>query len=207
MSRCPSRTTRNCQEVVELTKTYSAREVLRQKDFAQLTPRELIAVKRLMALLIWQMGMRTTRRYVRGRAGILDLRRSLRRNLRHGGELLIWSHRMPKVKPRPLVVIADISGSMEQYTRLLLHFIYGLANELRRHVEVFVFGTRLTRITRELRQKDADQALQEVTAVVKDWSGGTRIGEALKTFNYDWGCRVRHEAHCLGRFSDRRDSK
>jgi uncharacterized protein len=180
------------QEVVELTRTYSARELLRHKDFAQLTPGELLAVKQLMAALVWQMGVRTTRRYVPGRAGMVDLRRSLRRNLRHGGDLLIWAYRMPKVKPRPLVVIADISGSMEQYTRLLLHFIYGMANELRRHVEVFVFSTRLTRITRQLRQKDADRALQEVTAVVKDWSGGTRIGDALKTFNYDWGRRVLH---------------
>jgi hypothetical protein len=178
------------QEVIELTRTYSERELLRQQDFAHLTREEFLAIKQMMAELIWRMSERTTRRYTPGRDGLIDIRRSLRRNLRHGGELLIWSYRTPKIKPRPLIILADISGSMEAYTRLLLHFMYGVTNGLRRRVEVFVFGTRLTRITRQLRRKNVDQALDDVTAVVKDWSGGTRMGDALKTFNYVWGRRV-----------------
>ena len=178
------------QEIIELTRTYSERELLRQRDFAHLTQEEFHAIKQMMAGLIWRMSLRTTRRYTPGRDELIDLRRSLRRNLRHGGEMLIWAYRTPKVKPRPLIIIADISGSMEAYTRLLLHFMYGVTNGARRRVEVFVFGTRLTRITRQLRHKDVDQSLDEVTSVVKDWSGGTRIGDALKTFNFDWGRRV-----------------
>lgn len=178
------------QEVIELTRTYSAAEMLRQQDFAHLTRQEFAAIKQMMAALIWRMSLRTTRRYTPGRNDMIDLRRSLRRNLRHGGEMLIWAYRTLKVKPRPLIIIADISGSMESYTRLLLHFMYGVTNGLRRRVEVFVFGTRLTRITRQLRRKNVDQALDEVTGAVKDWSGGTRIGDALKTFNFEWGRRV-----------------
>jgi uncharacterized protein with von Willebrand factor type A (vWA) domain len=98
--------------------------------------------------------------------------------------------RTPKRKPRPLVVIADISGSMERYTRLLLHFIYGLVQSPGRRVEAFVFSTRLTRITRQLEYKDVDEALSEVSDAVHDWAGGTRTGESLKDFNYHWGRRV-----------------
>jgi uncharacterized protein with von Willebrand factor type A (vWA) domain len=110
--------------------------------------------------------------------------------LRFGGEILLWERRQRKVKPRPLVIIADISGSMERYTRLLLHFIYSLSEGLHQKVEAFVFSTRLTRITRQLRERDVDQALLLVSRQVPDWSGGTRIGEALKTFNFVWGRRV-----------------
>jgi uncharacterized protein len=178
------------QEVVELTQTYSEREALRQKDFADLTPAELAAVKRMMAEVVWELGRRRTRRYLPGRAGLLDIRRSMRQNLRYGSEILKWSYSTPKIKLRPLVVLADISGSMQQYTRPLLQFLYGLKHGLRQRVEVFVFGTRLTYVTRQLRHKDVDEALQEVTDAVQDWSGGTRIGDAVKTFNYQWARRV-----------------
>jgi uncharacterized protein with von Willebrand factor type A (vWA) domain len=94
------------------------------------------------------------------------------------------------LKPRPLIVIADISGSMERYTRLLLHFIYGMKSTLTQPVEAFVFSTRLTRITRPLQIRDLDLALKNVGKVVNDWAGGTRIGESLKTFNFEWGRRV-----------------
>ncbi|MGH9366860.1 MAG: vWA domain-containing protein, partial [Thermoanaerobaculia bacterium] len=117
-------------------------------------------------------------------------RRTLRRSLRHGGEILEWAKREPAVKPRPLVVLADISGSMERYTRLLLLFLYGLAQGLDRRVETFLFGTRLTRITRELSGRDPRHALAGVSRAVPDWSGGTRIGESLKSFNFRWGRRV-----------------
>jgi uncharacterized protein with von Willebrand factor type A (vWA) domain len=176
--------------VLEATFTYSAREVLRRKDFAELTGEELEAVKRLMAELVWRLGKRRTRRRRPGQGPLFDLRRTLRRNLKYGGEVLEWARREPKLKPRPLVVIADISGSMERYTRLLLQFIYSLAEGLEQQVEAFVFGTRLTCITRQLRGRDADRALEAISGSVPDWSGGTRIGEALKTFNFDWARRV-----------------
>jgi len=176
--------------ILQVTVTYSDREVLRRKDFSELTGEELTAIKQLMAELVWQLGERRTRRRQPGRGELLDLRRTVRRNLRYGGEVLIWARREPKFKPRPLVVLADISGSMERYTRLLLHFIYSLTAGLDQPVEAFVFSTRLTRITRQLRDRDVDRALREVSLAVPDWSGGTRIGESLKIFNFEWGRRV-----------------
>lgn len=178
------------QPVIEVTRTYSQREILRHKDFGELTPDEIQTVKRFMAQMIWELGQRQTRRQRPGRGPQFDLRRSLRRNLRYGGELLEWPRRQPKFKPRPLVVIADISGSMERYTRLLLYFIYSLAEGLEQPVEAFVFSTHLTRVTYQLRGRDIDHALQEVSRAVSDWAGGTRIGEAVKTFNFEWGRRV-----------------
>lgn len=176
--------------VIQVTLTYSAQEVLRHKDFAELTGEELEAIKQLMTTLVWHLGERRTRRKRPGPGQLFDLRRTIRHNLKYGGEMLQWAYREPKVKPRPLIVIADISGSMERYTRLLLHFIYSLAVGLEQPVESFVFSTHLTRITRQLRGRDVDRALREVSLAVTDWSGGTRIGEALKTFNFDWGRRV-----------------
>jgi uncharacterized protein len=178
------------QPVIELTQTYSAREKLRRKDFSQLTAVEVEEVKRVMAHLVWQLGQRRSRRRRPGRGHQLDFRRSLRRNLRYGGEMLEWSRREYKYKPRPLVVIADISGSMERYTSLLLHFLYSLAEGLAQPVESFVFSTRLTRTTRQLRGRDIERALADVSAQVSDWAGGTRIGEAIKSFNFEWGRRV-----------------
>ncbi len=176
--------------VLQVVATYSQREVLRRKDFAELTGEELEAIKRLMSELVWRLGERRTRRRRPGRGPQLDLRRTLRRSLRYGGEVLVWARRTPKFKPRPLVILADISGSMERYTRLLLHFIYSLTAALNQPVEAFVFSTRLTRVTRQLRDRNVDRALREVSHAVPDWSGGTRIGEALKTFNFEWGRRV-----------------
>jgi hypothetical protein len=175
---------------LDTTQTYSAQEILRQKDFAELDADELEAIKKLIAHLVWQLGFRRTRRYRPGRGLTIDMRRSLRRNLGYGGELLEWSFRKPRFKPRPLVIIADISGSMERYTRLLLHFVYGLTKGLENSVEAFVFGTRLTRISRQLEHKDVDRSMMEITRSVSDWSGGTRIGAAIKRFNYDWARRV-----------------
>ena len=176
--------------VIQVTLTYSASEVLRRKDFAALTGEELDAIQGLIAALVWQLGERRTRRKQPGYRQLLDLRRTLRQNMRYGGEVIEWAYREPKIKPRPLVIVADISGSMERYTRLLLHFIYSLTAGLAQPVESFVFSTRLTRITRQLQERDVDRALRDVTRAVPDWSGGTRIGEALKSFNFDWGRRV-----------------
>jgi uncharacterized protein with von Willebrand factor type A (vWA) domain len=176
--------------VVHPALTYSAREVLRRKDFADLTPQELEAVRTLMAEIVWRVRERRTRRRRPGRGHFIDLRRTIRRNLRYGGEILDWAEREAKRKPRPLVIIADVSGSMERYTRLLLLFTYGLANALEQKVEAFVFSTRLTRITREVSERNLDRALREVARAVPDWSGGTRIGDALRTFNVEWARRV-----------------
>ena len=176
--------------VIEVTRTYSNREVLRHKDFAQMTEEESVAVHELMSHLRWKISERRTRRRRPGKGEMLDLRRTLRKSLRAGGEIFSWSYREPKLKPRPLVIIADISGSMERYTRVLLHFIYGMKSALTQRVEAFVFSTRLTRITRPLQIRDLDLALKNVGSLVHDWAGGTRIGESLKTFNFEWGRRV-----------------
>ena len=176
--------------LIQATLTYSEREVLRQKDFSDLTAEELQAVHRLMAEIVWRVRERRTRRRRPGHGRLVDLRRTVRLNLRYGGEVLDWAEREHKTKPRPLVIIADVSGSMERYTRLLLMFTYGLARALEQKVEAFVFSTRLTRITRQLKERDLDRSLREVSRAVPDWSGGTRIGEALRTFNFEWGRRV-----------------
>ena len=175
---------------IELTRTYSARELLREKDFAELSAEEIRAVKEMMTELLWQLGQQRTRRHKPGSGNHIDLRRSLRQSLRNGGEILEWSYRRPKYRPRPLVIIADISGSMERYTRMLLHFIYSLRKGADQPIEAFLFGTRLTRITRQLRDSNVDRAMEEVSRAVPDWSGGTRIGQALRRFNFDWARRV-----------------
>lgn len=175
---------------LDLTQMYSAQEILRQKEFSELDADELNAVRNLISQLAWQLGDKRSYRYKPGRGQLIDMRRSLRRNLHHGGEILQWSYRRPKIKPRPLVVIADISGSMERYARLLLHFVYSLSVGLEQAVESFVFSTRLTRLTFLLRDKDIDKVMKEVSQTVPDWSGGTRIGDALKRFNFQWARRV-----------------
>ena len=186
----PSSTSSQEMSVIDVTRTYSNRELLRHKNFAEMNADESGAIKQMMSHLLWKVSERRTRRLRAGKAHRIDLRRTLRRSLRSEGEILRWSYREPKLKPRPLVVIADISGSMERYTRLLLHFIYGMKAALSQPVEAFVFSTRLTRITRPLQIRDLDLALKNVGQLVNDWAGGTRIGESLKTFNFDWGRRV-----------------
>jgi uncharacterized protein len=176
--------------IIEVTRTYSDRELLRHKNFAEMNSEESEAIKQMMSRLLWRVSERRTRRHHPGKGHLIDLRRTLRRSLRSEGEIFNWSYREPKLKPRPLIVIADISGSMERYTRLLLHFIYGMTSALSQPVEAFVFSTRLTRITRPLQIRDLDLALKNVGLLVNDWAGGTRIGESLKTFNFEWGRRV-----------------
>ncbi len=189
-STSPSTAESDEPPLIQATLTYSEREVLRQKDFSDLTAEELKAVQWLMAEIVWRVRERRSRRRRPGHGRLIDLRRTVRLNLRYGGELLDWAEREPKFKPRPLVIIADVSGSMERYTRLLLLFTYGLAKALEQRVEAFVFSTRLTRITRQLKERNLDRALCEVSRAVPDWSGGTRIGEALRAFNFEWGRRV-----------------
>ena len=174
---------------IDMSQTYSAREVLRQKDFADYTPAEMAQARTMMSELSWEIGQRKTRRTQVGEGTALDWRRTFRQNLKYGGELLELSHREPREKTRPLVLICDVSGSMERYTRLLLHFIHTIAGDLGR-VEAFLFATRLTRITRYLNYRGVDQAVNEVSRAVPDWAGGTRIGDAIKAFNYTWARRT-----------------
>jgi len=169
---------------------FSAEEALRRKDFEEFSWEEMRQARELMAKMRWRLGMRETRRLRPSRHGAsLDLRRTFRRSLRTAGEPVSLARRERRRKPRPLVIICDISGSMSLYSRLLLHFIHTVSNG-RENVETFVFGTRLTRITRQLARRDVDAAVQDVTKTVQDWSGGTRIGESLRTFNYRWARRT-----------------
>ncbi len=169
---------------------YSAIELLRRKDFESYTWEEMQEAKRLMAEMHWHLGQRPTRRKAPSRKGDYpDLRRIIRRNMKYGAEFIELTWRKTRRKPRPLIIICDISGSMSLYSRLLLHFIHTISNGLQ-HTEAFVFGTRLTRITRQLRKRDVDEAVSDVSKNVQDWSGGTRIGECLRAFNYEWARRV-----------------
>ena len=179
------------QPVVDLQRAFSAREVLRQRDFAEYTPSETAAAQAMMAELSWDLGQRRTRRHTRSRdaAGEVDLRRSMRRSLAYGGEMVTLARRRRATRPRPLVLICDVSGSMERYTRMLLHFVHTVA-AAGAPVEAFLFATRLTRITRHLAHRGVDRAVAEVAHAVPDWAGGTRIGEAVKAFNYRWARRV-----------------
>ena len=171
---------------VELVATYSRDEAFKQKDFADFTAEEVAAAKELIKRMMWPVTpRRTRRRSARGKGRYLDLRRTVRQSLRHQGELLRLQYEGPKRKPRPIVVLCDISGSMEAYARMLLHFMHAVSEGMHR-VESFVFGTRLTRITRALERRDIDEALAAVSDEVRDWGGGTRIGAALKAFNYEW---------------------
>ncbi|MFI5274537.1 MAG: VWA domain-containing protein [Ktedonobacterales bacterium] len=172
------------------SRTFSADEVLRRKDFELYSWEELQEAKALMQRARWRLGERTTRRLRRARHGrTRDRRGPVRRSLRTGGEPVELAWRRVRRKPRPLVIICDISGSMSVYSRLLLHFVHTVSNGLG-NVETFVFATRLTRITRQLARRDVDEAVHEVTRSVQDWSGGTRIGDSLSTFNYAWARRV-----------------
>jgi uncharacterized protein with von Willebrand factor type A (vWA) domain len=169
---------------------YSPGEVLRHKDFGHYTRDELADAQRFLTGMRWSVTRRRSLRQGPSKRGRrLDLRRSLRSNLRHGGEMFQLARRAPKLKRRKLVLLCDISGSMDRYTRLLLHFLHAMERSLD-SAEVFVFGTRLTRITHALRTRDPDSAIAAVTDEVQDWSGGTRIGESLRTFNRRWARRV-----------------
>lgn len=169
--------------------SYSAREVSRTKDFASFTEAELEQAKLLVAELAWNPGQRRTRRWRSDRGPQLDPRRLLRQNLRYGAELFSLPTRARRVKRRPVVLLCDVSGSMERYVRMLLHFVHSLSSAPGR-VEAFLFATRLTRITHDLQQRGADQAVRRILTGVPDWGGGTRIGDAIRTFNVQWARRV-----------------
>lgn len=169
--------------------TYSPHEILRKKDFASFTREELDQAKRFMKEMTWEVSERATRRKMPGGREYFDARAMLRQSVRYGGEVFDMAWKQTRFKPRQLIALCDISGSMENYSRILLHFMHTLeAAHVR--VEAFTFSTRLSRITRQLRVKNVDAALRAVTWAVDDWAGGTRIGEALRTFNFKWSRRV-----------------
>ncbi len=167
---------------------YSAEELLRHKDFDAMTWQETEQVRRLLEQAPWRVSQRKTRRLRPARSGRIDLRRTARHAIRSSGELVRLFRRRPRLRRRPLVLVCDVSGSMERYSRLLMIFAHAIAR--REDLEAFVFSTRLTRITRLLRQRDLDRALASVSKGVHDFSGGTRIGEALADFNRRWARRV-----------------
>ena len=170
--------------------TWSDREVLRTMDFETMSLAEQEAAKRAMAkmrLPLRPVPARRFRLHPRGRRP--DLRATLRGAMRTGGDFVALRRRRRLRRPPPLVVICDISGSMARYSRMLLHFMHAVTND-RDRVHCFLFGTRLTNVTRQLRQKDVDTALAGVAEAVEDWSGGTRIGASLRSFNRLWSRRV-----------------
>jgi uncharacterized protein with von Willebrand factor type A (vWA) domain len=170
---------------------YSAAEVLRHRDFDRMTASELRDAERLIDLLTPRLEQRRTRRqelHHRGRR--VAQRQMFRHTMATGGEAVDWLWSRPIRRPRQIVVLCDISGSMERQSRLLLRFIQALAATNRVRTESFVFGTRLTRVTRVLRERDRDAALRRVAETVTDWAGGTRIGDSFRDFNLHWARRV-----------------
>ena len=170
--------------------TVSGNEMLRGKDFAQMSAAEIADAKREIAALRLPFDTVRTRRFRADPHGRrIDPRAMMRQASRTGGELILPKFRSAREVHPPLVVLADISGSMSQYTRIFLHFLHALT-EKRRRVHTFVFGTRLTNLTRQMRHRDPDDALADCSAAVQDWSGGTRIGDTLHEFNRLWSRRV-----------------
>ena len=167
---------------------YSAEELLRNKDFEHMTWQETEQVRRLLEQTPWRVAERKTRRLRSARTGSIDLRRSARHAIHSSGELMTLFRRRPRVRRRPLILLCDVSGSMERYSRLLMIFAHAIAR--REDLEAFVFSTRLTRITRLLRYRDLDRSLDSVSKGVHDFSGGTRIGDAIGDFNRHWARRV-----------------
>ncbi|CAN5601136.1 VWA domain-containing protein [soil metagenome] len=177
--------------IVVAPDAYSRGEMLRHREFDRMTPAELRDAERLVDRLIPRLEQRRTRRYeLHSHGRRLAPRAMFRQNLGTGGQLMSWVWRRQIREPRSLVVIADISGSMERHSRLLLRFVQALSSASEVRVESFVFGTRLTRVTRLLRDRDRDRALARVADAVNDWAGGTRIGESFRMFNQHWARRT-----------------
>lgn len=179
------------QEIEEVSERAggSYAERLAERDFGDLSPSERDEVQRLISRMVWRPADAASRRWAPGAGQRPDLRKTLRALNRPHGDLIPLEMAERRMRRRPLVVIADISGSMERYTEMFLYFVHAAQGRLGR-VEAFVFATHLTRITRELRRREADAALSRIGKAVTDWSGGTRIGEALGTFNRLWSRRV-----------------
>jgi len=175
---------------LDATLTFSASELLQKKDFAEMSAEEVAVARNALARIAWPFPPRRTRRFeLDARGPRIDLRTTLRRSLRLGAGAIPLVRKTQVLRQPPLVILCDISGSMSQYSRMFLHFMHALSND-RARVHSFLFGTRLSNISRLLRQKDVDKALQQIGDKVPDWSGGTRIGGTLAEFNRAWSRRV-----------------
>lgn len=169
---------------------YSPVEVLATRDFSTFVPDEMQDIARAIMIVARRLATRESRRYRSTQRGhAIDLRRTMRRNIKFGGTVVELARKKRKIRKPRIVLICDVSRSMDTYSKFLLQFIYALQNTLGR-VESFVFSTRLTRVTEYFRSNDIYTALDRITREVPDWSGGTRIGESLKTFNAEWALRV-----------------
>ncbi len=180
------------EERVELdaVMTYSDREVLQEMDFEKMSAEEIRRAKRAIETMRLPLTEVPIRRFAPSPLGSrVDLRATMRDAMRKGGDVVRLERKRRKTRTPPLVILCDISGSMSRYSRMLLHFMHALTND-RDRVHTFLFGTRLTNVTRYLRYRDVDEALDRVTDAVDDWSGGTRIGQCLHGFNRDWSRRV-----------------
>jgi uncharacterized protein with von Willebrand factor type A (vWA) domain len=174
----------------DLRLSVSDKEILQKKDFAQMSAAEIAEATRAITRMKLPQAELETRRYRPDARGLrLDMRRTLRGSLRTGGEI-VHIRKLGRIeKPAPIVALLDISGSMSEYTRLFLHFLHAIT-DARKRVSVFLFGTRLTNVTRALRARDPDEALASCSASVEDWAGGTRIATSLHSFNKLWARRV-----------------
>ncbi|MGI9484095.1 MAG: vWA domain-containing protein [Hyphomicrobiales bacterium] len=182
---------------IDASYTFNADEVLRDKDFEQMFSEEQADAMRAIALMRVGRFRAPTRRFGPASKGNVDMRRTLKAAARSGAGGDILKFRTRRLKEPPLVVLCDISGSMSGYSRMFVHFLHAMKSD-RSRMHVFLFGTRLTNITRALERRDVDEAVEEVTNQVKDWSGGTRIGACLREFNFKWSRRVLAQgAHVL----------
>jgi uncharacterized protein with von Willebrand factor type A (vWA) domain len=180
----------------------SDRELLQRRDFAQMSAAEIAeATRRLAAMRLPVEHVRARRLIAAPPPGQIDPRRTLRASLRTGSNMILLRYRRRREVQPPIVVLADISGSMSEYTRIFLHFMHAIG-ERHRRVHSFLFGTRLTNVTRQLRMKDPDEALAACSDLVQDWSGGTRIATALRDFNRLWGRRVLGQGAIVILFTD-----
>src|SRR6187551_3828063 len=175
---------------VDARLTISDREVIQKKDFAQMTTAEIAAARDAIARMSLPLDEVKTRRLAPSRHGrLIDMRRTLRASMKAGGAVIDLKYLGPRLREPPIVALLDISGSMSEYTRLFLHFLHAVT-DARKRVTTFLFGTRLTNVTRAIRQRDPDEALAACSANVADWSGGTRIASSLHLFNKQWARRV-----------------
>ena len=182
--------------------TFSSREVLQRMDFDTMSAAELAEAKKMIRQLRLPLPVIRTRRHAPDPRGArVHLRATLRESLREGGDVIPLVRARPVEVHPPLVVLCDISGSMNPYARMFLHFLHAITND-RDRVHTFVFGTRLTNVTRQLRHRDVDVAMAQVADAIKDWSGGTRIGVCLREFNWRWGRRVLGQNACVLLVSD-----
>jgi uncharacterized protein len=182
-------------------RTWSDDAAIANKDFAAFTAEEMALARAALERLNWNPGERRTRRWVAGHGPRVDIRRALSRSLRTAGDLVSLPRRRRRSRPRPLVLICDVSGSMERYSRMLIHFAHAIGRRYER-LEAFLFSTRLTRITTEIRTKGLERAVSAVSRSVPDWSGGTRTGDALRELNQRWRRRVLHRGPVVLLISD-----